>query len=837
MPTAADAHPPTDSPTIGSTDEGFRALVQRSRDIIVVTDAHGTVTYISPAVGQLTARSPDDIMGADGLDFIHPDDVGHFLDQFAQVLEHPGVPQVFEMRIRHADGHWIHVETVATNQLDHPDIRGIVGQLRDISARRADEARLRESERRFRGLVEHAFDLVSVIDGEGNTLYVGPSHETLLGVSPERAYGPVDIESLHPDDRETLVSAFLAARSVPGSSARVRYRFRHRGDGSYHHLDAVLTNHLHDPAIGGIVMNARDVTEERAALEALQASEERFRALVRTSSDVVSVVRPDGTFVSVSPAVEHVLGCPESDFADRSLPGFVHPDDRAAWRSHLDDALATPTAEHSTELRFRHGDGRWVWVEARTTNALEEPAIGGLVVHLRDITERRTAQAELAHQALHDPLTGLPNRALLVDRIERALARGHRTGLQTVVLFIDLDRFKTVNDSLGHGRGDELLVAAARRVREQVRDTDTVARLGGDEFVVLLEDVTHERVALGVAESILDAIRTPFSLGGRELYVTASIGLAMTTSADAATPDTIIRDADAAMYDAKARGRDRLEVFDEAIRLRVLRRAETEQDLHRALDRDELALAYQPSYDLRTGRIVGVEALLRWHHPTRGVVGPSEFIDVAEDTGLVVPIGEWVLDEACRQAVAWRALAGEHGLRTVWVNLSARQLVRPELPDVVAAALARHDLPPDALGLEITESTLIEEAETPGQELAALEALGVRLAIDDFGTGYSSLLYLRRYHVDVLKLDRSFVSGLGTNVDDTAISAAVIDLGHALGMEISAEGVEHARQWERLRDLGCDTACGFHLMRPTDPEAITARLVDQSLPTRAATTG
>jgi diguanylate cyclase (GGDEF)-like protein/PAS domain S-box-containing protein len=525
----------------------------------------------------------------------------------------------------------------------------------------------------------------------------------------------------------------------------------------------------------------------------------------------------------VSPAIAHVLGYHDVAFAQEQLAAYVHPDDRPLWDEHFTEVLQFAGRQHRLELRLRHADGRWRWMEAHAVNLLDDRAVDGIVVHFHDISERRVAETELEHQALHDPLTGLPNRALVLDRLGRALARAHRTGLHTVVLFIDVDRFKVVNDSLGHAYGDDLLVAVAARLRAALRETDTVARLGGDEFVVLLEDLSHEGVALEVAEKILEAMRRPFHLAGRELFVTASIGLALSVS-ESDTAESMVRDADAAMYVAKGRGRNRLEVFDDSIRVRVVHHLEVENDLHRALERGELQLLYQPAYELATNRIVGVEALLRWHHPKRGIVLPGEFIGVAEETGLIVDIGRWTIDEACRQIKAWREW-GDTSLRTLWVNLSARQLAGNDMPSVVADALERHDLPPGVLGLELTESALIEEAEAAGSMLREIEALGVRLAIDDFGTGYSSLLYLQRYKVDVLKVDRSFVSGLGTNEDDTAITSAVINLGHNLGMQVSAEGVETPMQLERLRELGCDTACGFYLERPTTPEVVTELLV------------
>jgi diguanylate cyclase (GGDEF)-like protein len=433
--------------------------------------------------------------------------------------------------------------------------------------------------------------------------------------------------------------------------------------------------------------------------------------------------------------------------------------------------------------------------------------------------ERHRAGDRLAQQALHDPLTGLPNRALVMDRLSQALARAHRRESSLAVFFLDLDRFKVVNDGLGHSAGDELLVAVASRLRSVVRPADTVARLGGDEFVVVSEDVPDGAHAATLARRIADVLNVPVTVAGREVPVTASIGMVL-ADRDHDTPESLVRDADVAMYRAKERGRARCELFDTTMRDRVTERLETEGALRRALEREELCVVYQPEFSLRDGSLVGVEALLRWEHPERGLLRPSQFLPLAEDTGLIVPMGTWALAEACRQASAWRDTHGDLGSLVVWVNFSARQLMQPDIPDIVADIVQRTLGDPSHLGIEITESVLMDDIDAAGSALRRLKQLGVQLAIDDFGTGFSSLSYLKQFPVGVLKVDRSFVRGLETDADDGAIVRAVIGLAHSLGLVAVAEGVKTAEQLRTLRLWGCDVAQGYHLGEPADALAI-----------------
>jgi len=430
------------------------------------------------------------------------------------------------------------------------------------------------------------------------------------------------------------------------------------------------------------------------------------------------------------------------------------------------------------------------------------------------LTDARTV-GDAIHQALHDPLTGLPNRALLLDRLRQALARATRSGANAAVLFCDLDTFKTVNDSLGHAAGDELLVGVARRLIAWVRPGDTAARFGGDEFVVLLEGIGDEDIE-AAAQRILDAFNEPFAVGDREVSVTASIGIAMGSNES----DELLRNADLALYRAKSKGKGRYELFAPEMHVAVVERLELEGDLRRGLEREEFYLDYQPIFKLRTGEIAGIEALARWRHPERGLLPPAEFIPVAEDSRLILPLGRWVLRDACLRAAAWRQRFLEHPALAMSVNLSSEQVREAELVEEVEGALAESQLDPHSLILELTETAFMEDVDEIAARLRELKVLGVQLAVDDFGTGYASLQHLRRFPIDVLKIAKSFVDELGGTSDDSALARAIIDLGGSFQLRVVAEGIEHPAQLDRLMELGCDLGQGFHFARPMEPEAI-----------------
>ncbi len=555
---------------------------------------------------------------------------------------------------------------------------------------------------------------------------------------------------------------------------------------------------------------AEQAATERVLVVDAQRSEERFRSLVRNASDGVLVLAETGRIRYASPAVERILGHDAAKTIDRPLTAAVHPGDRETVRRRIADVSATVGGETAMELRARHADGSWRTLESVAKNLLDDPAVNGIVVNYRDITERKALEQELTHQALHDELTGLANRSLFRDRLGHALARGTRGRGTTAVLFLDLDDFKAVNDRLGHAAGDRLLVTIGGRLRASTRAEDTVARLGGDEFAVIVEE--DEPGAVEVAAGrILAALAAPVTLDRGEVVIRASIGIAVGHGSEGG--EELLRRADIAMYAAKARGGNCHVTYEDGLHDTAVARMELKEDLRGALSRGELHVAYQPIVDLESGAIEGSEALIRWDHPKRGPIPPLEFISIAEDNGLILELGRWVLDTAARQARAWQQETGRADL-VISVNLSGRQIADAGFVDEVAAVLARSGLDPRTLTLEITESVLVEDVGATVRAFRRLRALGVRLAIDDFGTGYSSLSYLRQFPIDVLKIDRSFVAGLDAGGDSVGLVRSILNLCSTLRLEAVAEGIETPEQRSVLRGLGARFGQGHLFARP-----------------------
>jgi diguanylate cyclase (GGDEF)-like protein/PAS domain S-box-containing protein len=590
----------------------------------------------------------------------------------------------------------------------------------------------------------------------------------------------------------------------------------------------------HNMENGGRLVLAiiRDVTERKGVERAVKESEERFRSLVQNTSDIITILEADGTVRYISPAVGRVTGHKPEEQIGTMAFASVHPDDRERALSIFAEVLKTPGLHPPLEFRVPHKNGSWRYLEHIANNLLDDPAVRGVVVNSRDVTERKALEEQLRHQALHDPLSGLPNRALFMDRLEHALIRANRRGSKVAVLFMDLDNFKITNDSLGHEKGDQLLVAVADRLKAYLRPEDTAARLGGDEFTILVEDVDGPRDAVRVAERIAESLQRPFTLDQYEVVFTTSVGIALSSPLQK-QPADLLRHADLAMYRAKHKGKARYEVFEPGMGTNALERLRLENELRRALERGEFKVYYQPVVALEDGRIVGAEALVRWEHPIRGLLLPEEFLSVAEETGLIAQIGEKVLREACHQVRAWQVRYPGDPPLMVSVNLSPKQLFRPEL---IAEVLAETEIYPGSLQLEITEGTMMSNGvHSANHALRNLKDLSVELAVDDFGMGYSSLSYLKHFPVDLLKIDRSFIAGLGQDADDVSkdaeIVSAMIDLTHALGLKAVAEGVETSEQLTRLRIMKCDLAQGNYFWEPL-PSGALAVILEEDLTDR-----
>ncbi|MGZ5063855.1 MAG: sensor domain-containing protein, partial [Usitatibacter sp.] len=570
--------------------------------------------------------------------------------------------------------------------------------------------------------------------------------------------------------------------------------------------------------VAGVISVVTDVTRYKQTEGALEASEARFRVLTESTIDLITVCDADGTMQYQSGALRQLLGFDPADTVGKNVFDLVHRDDVDHVKAAFRRILETRQLTEPVEFRLQHRDGGWRTFESLGTNCLGNAHIRGIVWNSRDVTDRKVIQQRIQHLAYHDNLTGLPNRGLLQDRLARSIARAERSGRKVAVLFIDLDNFKNINDTLGHDVGDELLRQVSRRLTECVRLEDTIARQGGDEFIVLLDALDDGRNASIVAQKILNALRLPLTLGGTEQHVSGSVGIALYPE-DGRDAQTLMKNADTAMFHGKGLGKNTYQYFTAQMNIAVKRRMTLESALRRAVMQKDFVLHYQPQINLETGEIIAVEALVRWKTEDSGTVMPGDFIPLAEETGLINEIGEWVLREGCRQAREWQD-RGLSKARRMAINLSARQFGDKGFLDMVVRVLAETGLPAHCLELEITESQVMRQTDGMNQLLTRLSEMGVQLAIDDFGTGYSSLSYLKRLPIQKLKIDQSFVRDITVDPNDTAIVVAIINMARSLELETIAEGVETADQLALLRSKGCQVGQGFFFSVPLAAQEI-----------------
>jgi diguanylate cyclase (GGDEF)-like protein/PAS domain S-box-containing protein len=716
------------------------------------------------------------------------------------------------------------------------------------------------------GLLQRVPAILYTADaGESGTWhYVSPQIETILGFTPDEWCADPDLWAarLHPDDRARVIEAERRMLDGLPSTGAAEYRLQHRDGRVVWVRDDALLVEDEDGEIRwhGVMSEITEQKEAEAELERRAAQQAAVARLgehalegASTSDLMQEAVRAASELldVQIAAVIELLPGGEQFEFrASLGMPdttGVTVPAGAASQAGYTIQTRGPVTvSDWDTEERFSRSpilcdlgarSGLTVAIEGRQApfGVLGLHSVVSREFHAGDIDfaqaianvlgdafERQLTDDDIRYRALHDELTGLPNRLLFMDRLGQALERLRRHQSLTAILFLDLDRFNLVNDSLGHEVGNELLAATAPRIRRAVRSSDTVARFGGDEFGILLDEIASEQDAIDMAQRIASVFTRPFVLEGNEHFVTTSIGIALAEGGELA--EDVVRDADAAMNRAKERGRARYELFDEGLRGRALSRLRVENDLRRALDRNELTLDYQPLVSLRDFSIVGVEALIRWEHPERGRIPPADFIPVAEENGLIEPIGRWVLEHACRQAARWYRDRPDSAPLAMAVNLSAVQVANRGLAETVSGALRGAGLDPACLSLEITESVMLADADGLTEALAALKAIGVRLVLDDFGTGYSSLSYLTRLPLDVLKVDRSFIDGLGTEPRDTAITEAIVAMSHALSLRVVGEGAETGLQVAELNRLGCDYVQGYHFSRPVPAAAITRML-------------
>ncbi len=776
-------------------------------DVVLLFAGDGSILWASPPARRVFGIEAAALVGRNGMEVIHPDDQGLAFEAFSTIPT-LGDSVRAELRIIDSIGQVRWVEEVATNLLDEPEVRAVVVHLRDITERKAAEDAVRFQA----SLLDAVGQAVAARDVDGRVIYWNDAATRLFGWTAAEALGQVlrDLIVPVPEHDEQATTANVEHTAGRPWSGEITVT----GKTDVPIPILVTGSPIHDDAgrLIGTIAVSTDMTE--ALLQRQRAEEDHRRMVDAQASAHLGSFELDletGEVVG-SDELWRILGRPPGPLLD--MP-HVHPDDR----EHLVAALRE-AAEGRSDAACTHrvvrldGTVRWVISRSSQFHTAGSRILFGTVL---DITERHEAEQALLHQATHDALTGLANRRLFVARLDELLLDAGETGEATAVLFIDLDDFRTINDRVGHVDADEVLRRLGRRIAEVVPTGGTAGRLGGDEFVVCFPGSSHPDDVLAIARQVQAAVGAPIVVGGRRLVVDSSIGIAI--SGHERRGESLLRNADVAMYAAKQTGRGRCELFDDALHERNRRRGELVLELRSALDTDQLATYFQPEFDLATGALFGFEALARWIHPERGVIGPDEFIPLAEDVGLIGSIGTQMLRNACRALAGWRAERPDLTL-ALGVNISPLQLADPRFPDEVEATIAEHGVPPSSLCLEVTESTLMD-VDTASEALRRLSGLGVQVAIDDFGTGYSSFARLKRFPVDFLKLDQSFVFDIGVSDEDDVIVASMAGLAHSLGVSVIAEGIETDDQRAFLADLGCAYGQGYLWSRPVEEGAAT----------------
>jgi diguanylate cyclase (GGDEF)-like protein/PAS domain S-box-containing protein len=798
---------------------------------MTITSLDARFVQVNPAFARLVGRTVEELAGLAVRDVSAPSERDDDRRTVATLLADPRGVVEREKRYVRPDGSEVLAALTVSAVTGHDGTaQYLIAQMVDITRQRAAERALAESERRFRTLATASPAGIFSADETWRMLYANDRLAEIFGVEAGELAGHRWLERVDPACRGPLERAIAAAGEGRGRVS-IDVRLDKRAGARWARVSMVGMRG--GDAAGALIGTVEDVTAEVQARAELAAREAEYRLLAEHSGDFLSRHDADGRYLYASPACAAVLGYEPEELVGRTAGelGLVHPGD-ADRLQRMRTQLAGRAGMATVAWRIIRRDRSVVWVETAVRAVSDDARLPCQYVAVtRDITDRKAAELELARQAMHDALTGLPNRSLFLDRLRQALHRADRAGTSVAVLFVDLDRFKLINDSFGHAAGDRVLCDVAARLTSALRPADTIARFGGDELTVLCEDVDGETAARGVAHRLAALLEEPFLVDDGEAFLQASIGISVTTGGRGTEPEDLIRDADAAMYRAKERGRGRVEVFDEAMRRDARERVATESALRRAIERGELRMHVQPVVDIGDGTIHGFEGLVRWEHAERGLIAPAEFIPLAEETGLIVPIGNWMLRQACSTLRRWHKEIGNERVQCS-INLSARHLQQSDLVARVRDVLREFDVAPDRLVLEITESVVMESDTGVIETLRELKALGVRLALDDFGTGYSSLAYLKQFPVRELKIDRTFIADIALAERDRTIVGSTIALGHSLGLVVVAEGVEDPVTLNVLRELGCDLIQGFQVGQPMHPRDlvlwIAARRADQT---------
>ncbi len=804
--------------------EHFHTLIDRTQDIVAVVDADSTIQYLNPAVERSLGFAAAELVGRKGVDYLRPADRTRALTTLAGPLAPDAGPATFDFR--HKDGTWRTLEAMAS-LLGQPNPNGDPNQApsfvlnaRDVTGRAVETPSSLHAQ-----VIDAVTDAVTTFDLEFRVVSMNPSARRIFGLDAASVAGQ-RTEDLLRGWQQDPPRDEIRQRLIQKSSWKGEIQYR-QPKGAVLILEASVAA-IHDAQgeLTGYVAIQRDVTERNRAAEALRSSEERYALAAKSTNDGIFDWDLRKEEIYYSPRWKQMLGYAENDIVGMPDEWFmlVHPDDVQNLKAQVARHLKGQFPVLEAEYRIRREGGQYVWMLARAVAVRDTKGVAiRLVGSQSDISEQKAVEEQLLHEAFHDALTGLPNRVLFIDRLGVLVdrARHGKNPKHFAVLFIDVDRFKYVNDSLGHLAGDEFLIEIGRRLQSCVGEKDTLARYGGDEFIILLDQMSGAWAVQAFCEKLQKAMSTPFDYQGQEYYSSLSVGSTF-SSLGYDRPDEMMRDADTALYQAKARGRGRHVPFDKSMHAEARAKLELEADLRRAIERREFRILYQPLIALgmssHQGRLAGFEALVRWHHPTRGVLAPSQFLPAAEETGLVLEIDRWVLRDACLQMRTWQTMYPHRLPLHVSVNLSGQHFLQLDLAQQIRTILKETTLNPEFLRIELTESVLVKNP-TASEIFRELREIKVQLNLDDFGTGYSSLSYLSKYPVDRLKIDKSFVMAMTGNGQNTEIVRTILQLAHSLKLNVVAEGVETAEQLESLRAFGCEFAQGYHLAYPLEGDS------------------
>ena len=782
-------------------------------DLVVVLDSDANVIWANSLAERQFGLSLDEGIGTSALSFLHPDDL-ELAARSLSTIRGKRIGNTIELRLKTPSG-WRLFELIGT-PVNWFTEGALLFCIRDLTARRRFEV-ARDEIAMFRMLVHNSATITMLVSPSGHVNSASGALTRMLGHDPELVENEPLSDLVVEEDRPKLTGAIY--RALKGATATapevVEVLLRRHDSDDVVPFELTLVNLVEDPTVGGLVVTAHDVSERATKDRELRSTLSLLQATLDSTADGILVVDTEGKITGFNDRFAEMWRIPDRLLASRNdaeaisfvLDQLAHPHDFIA---KVEELYTRPESESNDIIDFR--DGRVF--ERYSRPQLVEGTVVGRVWSFRDVTERTRLEAELAHQAFHDALTGLANKALFRDRLNHAVARLETSGLQLAVLFLDVDNFKTVNDSLGHSRGDLLLGIVSEILAGCMRNSDTVARMGGDEFAVLIEDLGDHTEAAQVAESILSALRHPVSLGSKEVVATVSIGIRFGTPG--CSSEELLRDADLAMYMAKENGKDRFEEFRDRMHATVMERLELEADFRQGVVNEDLVVHYQPIVDFNAESIVGFEALVRWQHPTRGLLRPEAFLAFAEEAGFMGAVDCFVLTKACGEVLGWQREGLVAKDASVSINLSARDMVEAGVDRAVRILLSESGFDPSNLIVEITESAMMNDIDAAVRELRSLKALGLRIAIDDFGTGYSSLAYLQRLPIDILKIDRSFVATLSEDDESVTLVNAIIRMAEALGHTTIAEGIERSSQVNVLRRLGCHLGQGYLLGPPLD---------------------